>query len=92
MTNETALQSMGQSFAETLALVRGIAVDRVKVTLAMEPRDGKDGVRIDVAVDGEPDPEAERMVTEWLRVATTAANQLMSLIDAAAEKAAEKAR
>ena len=82
MTNETALQSMGQSFAETLALVRGIAVDRVKVTLAMEPRDGKDGVRIDVAVDGEPDPEAEKMVLEWLRAAAAAANQLMSVINA----------
>ncbi len=88
MTNETALQSMEQSFAESLALVRGIAADRVKVALAMEPRDGKDGVRIDVAVDGEPDPDAEKMVLEWLRVASDAANKLMAVIDAAAAKAA----
>lgn len=71
-----ALRLLEGTMRELLAAERGIACDRISVVLAPEARVGRDGLRIDVLVDGAVDLEAERHLATLLTLCAGAVERI----------------
>ncbi len=80
MSVDESLRSMEKSFAEAVALALDVAPETVRVSLAIEAREGKEGVLIDVLVDGKAHAVAEEMVRDWLRATMAAAEQVTAIV------------
>lgn len=73
---DAALRSMERGMVEMLAMFRGIPEDRIKVALAAEMRDGKEGVMVGAFIDGEADAGAEALCIGMIQVAKGIAESL----------------
>ena len=74
---ETSFAQLEAHMRDVVAMSREITPDHVSVSIVHEARDGRNGVRVDVLVDGAPCEEAERLVAAMLKIATRAATVLL---------------